>query len=192
VRVAALIEDDQLLPHMVESLDDPSSEVRRAGRQALRSHPSPKLVELLAGELDHSARRAAAAELLARRGGAGLDIVVGRIEAADEAEREVLVGSLRSSGVVERLLSDLSAARPERRAVAMRLLTIVRDASVVDAVAQRLSDPDPSLRAAAADLLGELGDRSAIEPLRIAFGSDPDMEVVAAIERAYRRLADNG
>jgi HEAT repeat protein len=93
---------------------------------------------------------------------------------------------------VERLLSDLSAARPERRAVAMRLLTVVRDASVVDAVAQRLSDPDPSLRAAAADLLGELGDRSAIEPLRIAFGSDPDMEVVAAIERAYRRLADNG
>lgn len=191
VRVAAAIEDDQLLPHLVASLDDPSSDVRRAGRQSLRSHPSPKLVELLARELDHSARRSAAAELLARRGGAALDIVVQRIEAADDAEREVLVGSLRAAGVVERLLSDLSAARPERRAVAMRLLTIVRDASVVDAVAQRLSDPDPSLRAAAADLLGELGDRSAIEPLRMAFGSDPDMDVVAAIERAYRRLAED-
>jgi HEAT repeat protein len=58
----------------------------------------------------------------------------------------------------------------------------------VDALVKRLDDPDAEVRQMTAKVLGELGDPRAIEPLKRAFIADPDMDVVAAIEPALRRL----
>jgi HEAT repeat protein len=62
----------------------------------------------------------------------------------------------------------------------------------VPALIRRLQDPDPTVRARAAEILGDLGDARALEPLKRAFVSDPDMDVVAAIEPALRGLATGG
>jgi HEAT repeat protein len=58
----------------------------------------------------------------------------------------------------------------------------------VPALVRRLLDPDAGIRALAARALGALGDGRAVEPLKQAFVSDPDMHVVSAIEPALRQL----
>jgi HEAT repeat protein len=100
----------------------------------------------------------------------------------------VLLQALRGAGITDRLVAELQAPAPDVRLRALELLALLHHTDAADPIAERLTDPDARVRALAATVLGDFGDNRAVERLRAAFGSDPDMEVVAAVERAYRQL----
>ncbi len=185
--------DDDALGRLVAAMDDPAEVVRSAAIEALRTSRSPGLVELLVEELARPAHRMAAADLLAGRQDAIDQVfeVVASLSEGDE-RRLALTDALRRSGEVARLVHRLDSREGQVRREALDRLGLVGGPGEVDAVSERLRDPDANVRVAAIELLGTLGGERAVDALRGAFGNDPDMDVVAAAERAYRRLSGAG
>ncbi|MBS3940217.1 MAG: HEAT repeat domain-containing protein [Actinobacteria bacterium] len=188
VRVLADFEDDAAIPHVVGALDDPAPLVRDAVVEVLGRHGSPQVAALLLGHLDRPAHQTTVAQLLARMGPAATEALLARIPDADRTQRIVLLQALRAAGITDRLTGELQAPAPDVRLRALELLALLHHTEAADSIADRLTDPDARVRALAATILGDFGDDRAIDCLRAAFGSDPDMEVVAAVERAFRQL----
>lgn len=188
VEVIAAAEDENTLPLLLDALDDPAETVRLATRRALGTLRSPAAVDLLLEALERPAHRAAAVEALAALGEMATGRLVRALVSTSGDVRESVREALLRSGVIERTLRNLGAPRPARRLAALTLLRAVRPEGVAPAVAERLEDPDPEVRQEAARLLGELGDATVVPALQQAFVNDPDMDVVAAVETAYRRL----
>lgn len=188
VRVLADLEDDAAIPHVVGALDDPAPIVRDAVAEVLGRHGSPQVATLLLGHLDRPAHQTTVAQLLARMGPAATEALLARVPDADRTQRMVLLQALRAAGITDRLIAELQAPAPDVRLRALELLALLHHTDAADPIADRLTDPDPRVRALAATVLGDFGDNRAVEHLRAAFGSDPDMDVVAAVERAYRQL----
>ena len=188
VDVIAGTEDEDALPLLIRALDDPAEGVRLATRSALGRLRSPAAVDLLLEALERPAHRAAAVEALAALGESATGRLVRAFAASGGEVREAVRTALLRSGAIDRTVASLRDPKPARRRAALTLLRAVRPEGIAAEVAQRLEDPDPDVRQAAAQLLGELGDRSVVQVLQHAFVNDPDMDVVAAVETAYRRL----
>ena len=188
VRVLADLEDDAAIPYVVGALDDPAPLVRDAVVEVLDRHGSPQVAALLLDHLDRPAHQTTVAQLLARMGPAATEALLARVPDADRTQRMVLLQALRAAGITDRLIAELQAPAPDVRLRALELLALLHHTEAADPIADRLTDPDARVRTLAATILGDFGDNRAVEQLRTAFGSDPDMEVVAAVERAYRQL----
>ncbi|MEX2533278.1 MAG: HEAT repeat domain-containing protein [Nitriliruptoraceae bacterium] len=195
-RAAAVLirsDDESALKRGIGALDDTSVEVREAVAQAARDTRSTALIELLMTELDRPAHQAVAAELLVTRNDVA-DLLCDELVAneQDESRQAVLVDALRSAGHTKRLIEELRHQDPSVRQRALRRLGPLAGAEEVTAVADRLSDPDPNVRIDAAHLLKFIGGPEAGQALQNAFASDPNMDVVAAIEQAYRTMINDG
>ncbi|MEX2653452.1 MAG: HEAT repeat domain-containing protein [Acidimicrobiia bacterium] len=188
VRTLAVLEDTSVLPQLVARLYDSSPSVRRASRDVLEDHRSEEVIELLFADLDHLARRVVAVHVLATMGRQIQTRLIAKIDDADDHLREVILSTFHSTGMVEQLIGDLRDPDRAVRKQALEDLSRVGDGTAVGPIAQLLSEPDPQIRKLAAAALGAIGDDRAIEPLREAFANDPDMEVVAAVEHAYRKF----
>lgn len=186
-------DDESALNQGLGALDDASAEVREAVAQAVRHSRSTALIDLLMRELNRPAHQAVAAELLVTRNDVA-DRLIDELVAddQDESRQAVLVDALRRAGHIKRLVEDLRHQDPSVRQRALRRLGPLAGTEEVTAVADRLLDPDPNMRIAAAHLLKFIGGPEALQALRNAFASDPNMDVVAAIEEAYRTMMNDG
>lgn len=187
-RVLAAIEDDRVVDHLMEAATDPAEEVRSVARGAVLARRSPAVARRLIEALGWATHRRAAGELLAEMPEVSRGLLLAALEEADDETRQA-IGEALAGGAAERsLLAELEAPDPERRRSAVLGLEALGGAGAVPALVRRLLDPDAGIRALAARALGALGDGRAVEPLKRAFVSDPDMNVVSAIEPALRRL----
>lgn len=188
LKVLQAIEDDRVLPFLLDGARDPSKEVRDAAREALLSHSSGSVVELLLKALKFPTHRRAAADLLVELGDIATDRLLMSLTDATPEMRRAIGEILVASEATGRLMNDLSDRSPDKRLRAVEGIGAMGAIEAVDSLIGRLDDPDASVRQRTATILGELGDPRAIEPLKRAFIADPDMDVVAAIEPALRRL----
>jgi HEAT repeat protein len=188
LKVLQAIEDDRVLPYLLDGARDPSREVRDAARAALLGHSSGSVVELLLRALKFPTHRRAAADLLVQLGEVATDRLLTALKGATPEMRRAIGEILVASDSVGRLMNDLSDRSPAKRLRAVEGIGAMGAIEAVDALVSRLDDPDAEVRTTTAKVLGELGDPRAIEPLKRAFIADPDMDVVAAIEPALRRL----
>lgn len=171
------------------ALDDAAPVVRDAVVDAVRASHTPLLIDLLVAELDRPAHRQLAAELLAFRSDAStrvFDLLATVPE--DDARRNDLIDALRQAGRVDEVRANLAHHDPAVRGDALRRLQHVAGPNDVPVIAERLDDPDPNVRLAAVGMLKFLGGPVAVEALQRAFATDPNMDVVAAIEDAYRTI----
>ncbi|MGH3442222.1 MAG: HEAT repeat domain-containing protein, partial [Nitriliruptorales bacterium] len=189
IDVIADVEDEEALPHLLTALDDPSEAVRNRTRKALGRMRSPATVELLLGAIERPAHRAVAVEALGELGEVATPHLLRALTDSEGEIRTAIRDALLRSGIVERMLRELENPRPARRKAALGVFRAIRPVGIAAAVVGRLSDPAPEVRLEAAHLLGELGDPAAVPALQDAFVADPDMDVVAAVETAYRRLS---
>lgn len=188
LRVLQAIEDDRVLPYLLDGARDPSKEVRDAAREALLGHSSGSVVDLLLRALKFPTHRRAAADLLVELGESATDRLLGALGGATPDMRRAIGEILVASDSTARLMDDLTDRTPAKRLRAVEGLGAMGSIEGVEALIERLDDPDAEVRSTTARVLGELGDPRAIEPLKRAFIADPDMDVVAAIEPALRRL----
>lgn len=188
LKVLQAIEDDRVLPYLLDGARDPSKEVRDAARDALLGHSSGSVVELLLRALKFPTHRRAAADLLVQLGEVATDRLLTALKGTTPEMRRAIGEILVASDAVGRLMNDLSDRSPAKRLRAVEGIGAMGAIEAVDALVSRLDDPDAEVRTTTAKVLGELGDPRAIEPLKRAFIADPDMDVVAAIEPALRRL----
>jgi HEAT repeat protein len=188
LKVLQAIEDDRVLPYLLDGARDPSKEVRDAAREALLGHSSGSVVELLLRALKFPTHRRAAADLLVQLGEVATDRLLTALKGATPEMRRAIGEILVASDSVGRLMNDLNDRAPAKRLRAVEGIGAMGAIEAVDALISRLDDPDAEVRTTTAKMLGELGDPRAIEPLKRAFIADPDMDVVAAIEPALRRL----
>lgn len=188
LQVLESIEDERTLPYFVDGAKDPSPEVRRTAKAALLRHSSDAVIDLLLRALDFPTHRRAAADLLIEMGRPALErLTAVLLDATPQVARtigEILIDADATSS----LIGQLAHRDPEQRLRAVSGLGAIRAHQAVPALIERLRDPDASVRARAAKILGDIRDARAIEPLKRAFISDPDMSVVRAIEPALRRL----
>jgi HEAT repeat protein len=143
---------------------------------------------LLLKALKFPTHRRAAADLLVELGEVSTDRMLAALPSATPEMRRAIGEILVASDSTARLISDMAHRSPQKRLRAVEGAGAMGAIEAVDALITRLDDPDAEVRQMTARVLGELGDPRAIEPLKRAFISDPDMDVVAAIEPALRRL----
>lgn len=181
-------DDDRVLLYFVDGAKDPSPEVRSFARDAVLAHSPDAVAPVLIKSLGFPSHRRAAADLLVEMGDQAVGHLTRALRDADPEVRLTIGQILSSAGAGPRLAWQLSHRDPEMRLLAVEGLGAVGSTQEVPALIERLHDPDGRVRARAATVLGELGEPAAIEPLKQAFVSDPDMDVVGAIEPALRRL----
>jgi HEAT repeat protein len=197
VRMAAVdvltgIEDDRTFRHLLRAAGDPSDEVRAAARSVILGRRSIFLARILVEALRDPSVRRTAAELLGAMEDLALPLLLEAVEGGDEPTRTAIgeaLGAARAEPWLLGLLRDRDPARRRRAVVALGAMGAV---GALALVADRLGDPDPAVRAAAAGTLGSFGDPRAVDPLKRAFATDPDMGVVAVIESALRGLEKQG
>jgi HEAT repeat protein len=192
VGVLRQIEDDHALPYLLDASRDPEEQVNRTAREAILSRRSAAVVDLLVRSLGRPTHRRVASELLVAMGPEVLGILVAALDEADPQTRRAIGEILAAVGAEEWLAERLQDRRSDQRRRAVEALGSMGAEGSIPALIGRLDDPDPTIRARVADILGELGDHRALEPLKRAFVSDPDMDVVSAIEPALRSLASGG
>jgi HEAT repeat protein len=181
-------DDDRVLLFFVDGAKDPAPEVRDFARDAVLAHSPDAVAPVLIKSLTFPSHRRAAADLLAEMGAPAVGHLTRALGDSDPEVRLTIGQILASAEAGPRLTRQLSHRDPEMRLLAVEGLGAVGSTQEVPALVERLHDPDGRVRARAATVLGELGDPAAIEPLKQAFVSDPDMDVVGAIEPALRRL----
>lgn len=188
LEVLEAIEDDRTLPYFVDGAKDPSPEVRRAAKDALLRHSSDAVIDLLLRALAFPSHRRAAADILIELGRPAVTRLTAALRDAKPEAGNKIGEILREGNAAPVLIEELSNREPDRRLQAVAGLGAMMAVESVPALIERLHDPDATVRATTARVLGSLGDVGAVEPLKAAFISDPDMEVVRAIEPALRRL----
>ncbi|MBN2495749.1 MAG: HEAT repeat domain-containing protein [Deltaproteobacteria bacterium] len=170
IRAAKALESlgARAVPVLVDVLETPSSEARRAAVQALGRLGDPSAVDplqRLAGRTKHFSLLAALAEALerlgwrARRSTSRVRIVqlllAGRAVELIEMGRQVL----------PTVKLALGSRNPRARKTASRVLCALGRREDVDSILKALRSRRGHAAEEAAQLLGELGDRRAIEPL---------------------------
>jgi HEAT repeat protein len=186
------IPDDRVVPYLVEAASDAAEDVRTAARDAIMSRRSASVARTLIGSLTVPAHRRAASELLAAMSEESRELLLMAVGTAEEDARLAIGETLEAAGAGDWLIEQLADRRTERRRDAVLALGAIGSVGSVPDLIGRLKDPDAGVRRLVAGVLGELRDVRAREPLKAAFVSDPDMEVVAEIEAALRRLAGGG
>lgn len=180
VKVLVAGGDERMLVLLLDAIDDPLDDIRKAVGDALRRHHSPDLVALLRGELSDPTRARAADLALAVLGEE-------RVEGESTEQRDASDHSV--GGNLSSLLAQLGHPRPERRRIACERLGFIRSASAVEPLVKRLGDPERGVRIKAADALALIGDEAALEGLERARASDPDPGVAMAVERSIAALS---
>jgi HEAT repeat protein len=188
IEVLRATEDDRVLAYFVDGAKDPSPEVRHAARDALLSHSVDAVAQLLLRAIRYPTHRRAAADLLMEMGEPVLDHLIGALPDAEPEVRRAIGEVLTGFDAGPRLVWKLSDRDPEERLRAVEGLGALGTTDAVAPLIGRLHDPDGRVRARSAAVLGDIGDPAAIDPLKRSFVNDPDMDVVAAIEPALRRL----
>jgi HEAT repeat protein len=181
--------DDRVIPYLVEAASDADEDVRTAARQAVLSRRSASVASTLIGSLTAPAHRRAASELLADMSEESRELLLTAVGTADEDARRAIGETLAAAEAGDWLIEQLEDRGTQRRRDAVMALGAMGSVASVPALIKRLKDPDAGVRRLVARVLGELGDARAEEPMKRAFVSDPDMDVVAEIEPALRLLA---
>ena len=181
--------DDRVIPYLVEAASDADEDVRTAARQAVLSRRSASVARTLIGSLTAPAHRRAASELLADMSEESRELLLTAVGTADEDARRAIGETLAAAEAGDWLIEQLEDRGTQRRRDAVMALGAMGSVASVPALIKRLKDPDAGVRRLVARVLGELGDARAEEPMKRAFVSDPDMDVVAEIEPALRLLA---
>ncbi len=188
VRMLRSLSDDRSFDALSTAAGDPVEHVRTVARAALLDRRGLGLVGDLLRSLAQPARRRTARDLLVELGDTALEPMLDELETGDEAVRTEIGSVLRAAGHTPTMLQRLEGRDPRTRERALAGLEVVADADTVPAVCARLSDPVPAVRARAISVLEAVDDPRAIEPLREALVSDPDLDLVPAIEHALRSL----
>jgi HEAT repeat protein len=181
--------DDRVIPYLVEAASDADEDVRTAARQAVLSRRSASVARTLIDSLTAPAHRRAASELLADMSEESRELLLTAVGTADEDARRAIGETLAAAEAGDWLIEQLEDRGTQRRRDAVMALGAMGSVASVPALIKRLKDPDAGVRRLVARVLGELGDARAEEPMKRAFVSDPDMDVVAEIEPALRLLA---
>ena len=189
VEVLARSNDDRALPFLLEGARDPDVQVRDTAREALLGWRSPVLVDLLLQGLESPTHRRASSELLIALGDRAWERMISELASAGPPTRRAIGDVLNAAGARERLVQDLEARGPDARRRAVEALGAMRAGDAVGELVLRLQDPAAGVRAKTAQALGDIGGEAALAALRHAMVSDPDMEVVSAIEHALRKLS---
>ncbi|MEA2498087.1 MAG: hypothetical protein QOH26_492, partial [Actinomycetota bacterium] len=177
--------------HLVEAAKDPADDVRQAAEDALLAQRPAAVADVLVARLASPSHRRIAQNLLVRVGADAIPALVAAAPNAPGKLADVIASLLVEVGAEERLLADLDDRDPRVRISALIGLGVISATQHIGAIASRLEDPMTVVRIQAAEVLGALGDDAALEPLKKAFVSDPDMGVVATIEGALRRLTED-
>ncbi|MCB9548503.1 MAG: HEAT repeat domain-containing protein [Myxococcales bacterium] len=157
------------------------------GAARAEAEVDPEVVAGLASA-DLDVRRDAA-ERLAEEGGAGLDLLLARIQAAPPAERPLYLVALAAAGPSGRVLEVLSDALRDsdarvRSAAAEAAAGFEAPAAALrDALRVSLSDPSPDVRLFAAEAVTGLPDAGNVRPL-LPLLADPLPDVRAAAAEA--------
>lgn len=181
--------DDRVVPYLVEAASDSAEEVRGMARGAILSRRSASVARSLIGSLSVAAHRRAASDLLGAMSEESRELLLDAVDAADPEVLRAIGESLAAADQEGWVVEQLEDRHPRRRRDAVEALGAMGSSQAVPALIRRLEDPDGGVRRQVSRVLGELGDKRAVEPLRQAFVSDPDLTVVAEIEPALRRLA---
>jgi len=186
--------DEELLSAVCD--EDPEAAASAATVLGLRG--DERALDALLAMLHHrdSAARAAAAGAL---GLLGMEIAIPALQDASHdgdasvaaaaslaLQRLGVEGSARAAS--ERLVAELKAEDPERRALAARALGGLMDGIAVQPLVERLSDADAQVRADAAGSLGWIGEPSAAPMLMSVGFTDPDVRVRKIAMHAVARL----
>ena len=107
---------------------------------------------------------------------------------SDDVVRAEIGSVLSAAGHAPSLVQRLERRDRGDRERVLAGLEVAAATDSVAAVCARLSDPVPAVRARAIAVLEALEDPRAIEPLREALVSDPDLDLVPVIEQALRSL----
>lgn len=155
---------EEAIPHLIESLGDPSWRVRKAAIDRLAASPelsrtTRALVAALA-DGENPGRRNAALEALVRTGSAAIPTL---LEATRDADIDV-------------------------RKQVVDVLAGIADTSVSPRLVEMLQDEDPNVRAAAADALGSVGPEDVAIPLLALVHEDAEPLVRLSALRAVSRL----
>jgi HEAT repeat protein len=190
VEVLSGLEGELSATYLLDACKDPDEEVRRAAETALLSGGSETVARVLVKGLSSPAHRRIARNLIARIGDVAIKPLVAGLSDAEPEIAEVIGAVLTDSSADAVLVEELGARAVDKRLAALDGLLAMKAIDHLDEIAARLEDPVTEVRVKVAEVLGGLGDGGALEPLKRAFVSDPDMEVVAALEQALRRLTE--
>jgi HEAT repeat protein len=185
------------LPHVMRSLDDPSSNVRLEAVRALGRVPGPgrpaRLARIATAEADPYLR-AEALEVLRQTGESGPLLVRSAIRCLGDADPDVraqaagLLGNLRDRSAVTALMRALDDRHwTVQESAENALHNFGKDAA--SGLKRGLKDRSPRVRFRSARLAGELGDRG-FAPLleRIAGKKGEDPEAARAAADAAEKI----
>jgi HEAT repeat protein len=190
VEVLSGLEGELSATYLLDACKDPDEEVRRAAETALLSDGSETVARVLVKGLSSPTHRRIARNLIARIGEIAIKPLVAGLSDAEPEIAEVIGAVLTDASADAMLVEDLGARAVDKRLAALDGLLAMKAIDHVGEIAARLEDPVTEVRVKVAEVLGGLGDGGALEPLKRAFVSDPNMEVVAALEQALRRLTE--
>jgi HEAT repeat protein len=106
------------------------------------------------------------------------DMLLGRLEDADDGNRARILRWLENRGLVDEWMAELSAGSPWKRASAAERLAIVKAPTSVDALVGALDDPVLDVRMRAARALGATGGRQARRALVGALADENRWSVI--------------
>jgi HEAT repeat protein len=178
--LAAVGDDDRVVPPLVKALSAEQRDVRFHAAQAIVTGKMISALPLLMAEWRRTTPppgqrnkypelREKIMEIFGRLG--GTEQVPAIIEGTNDTEPQVQLAAvqalrrLRERGAAEPLITCLSDKNPHVRAAAARAIGDLGEKSIAPKVLPLLRDDSSYVRGAAAEALGKLGDRTAITPL---------------------------
>jgi HEAT repeat protein len=173
--------------YLLEACKDPDETVSSAAEAALLSQSPGAVAKVLARALGDPGHRRVARNLLSSLGAATVPELIAALPGVGDEVRATIGELLSEAGAEEQLLAEIEDRDPAKRKAALDGLAAVDASQHIDVIAQRLEDPVAAVRIRAAEILATIDDAGALEALKRAFVSDPDMDVVAAIEVALRK-----
>ena len=188
VRLLRALADDRSFGPLLSAAGDPVDHVRAVAREAVLDRRGPGLVDDLVAALSEPSRRRTARELLVELDADAIDGLLEALGTADSEVRAEIGSVLHAAGHGDELVRRLQSRDPNVRLEALLGIEALVDPSCVPVVSECLIDPVTTVRGRAAEVLATLGDPRAIEPLRRAMMSDPDLDLVPGIESALRSL----
>ena len=185
---------DELVPRLVELLNDPNPDVRQTAVLALGKIAGPRAAPALVEKLrdPNPVVRRDSAWALGNLGGEVVDQVgIALVERLGDPSDEVktaaaqALGEIRAThGLVERLKAILRQADVPTKRAAIQALALLEAPASYPALVQALRDDDARIRQGAIAALGELADARALPLIRDRLRHDRDAGVRS--EAAFR------
>ena len=193
VEVLAAVRTGEAVDHLIHYAADPAPEVRAAARSALGERRTEEVARSAMRALRDPLMRRAAVSILGDLGAAGAPLIVHELPDAPEEVRGDLEEALRIGGGIERARQDMRHPAARTRIEAVKLLRLLGATDATENLIAALDDPSSAVRKEVIETLVVVdASGSSIRRLKEVFLGDPDLEVVAAAEKALRALDEEG